>query len=153
MPPETQNSNPQTSEPEKQESPTQTSGDTEPSTQSTHPAYQPPVNGEKIQADNTPQIVPSAQNIKNKHYNKSGSKVIDFLIGFFAPGVVIYILSMIAPFLFTFFYVFIIAIIILIIAFFMIGRRYIAIGMLISCVVIPLIVFGSCMLMFANFKA
>jgi|GEM_PF-1476726 len=151
MPPENHDSNPQPTSPDKQPDQQGPVGDIEPPTQ---PAYQPPsLIDETMRPGDTKQASNPEQKSKNSYYKNGGHKVTDFLIGFFAPAVVIYILTIIAPFIYAFFYLIVIAIIILIIALFMIGRRYIAIGMIISCVVIPLIIFGSCLLMFANFKA
>ena len=99
--------------------------------------------------------------VKGDYYaGDAGKKVLDFCLGFFAPGIAEMVLAVPLVFLslmlnFEAFGLFFHILILILAIFFFIKfrktRRYISIGLLCS-VLIPLLLFGACMIIFVGFN-
>ena len=91
-------------------------------------------------------------NTTPNNYYKSGSKSIDFIIGFLGIIILLFALATSGAIFFngiTGLLILLLVMLFLIVLFFKIGRKFIAIG-IISVLIVGLLLFGSCLMMLSN---
>ena len=92
---------------------------------------------------------------KPNHYTSTGNKIIDFLLGFFGTIFLYYLTTIsnfwsVSPNSLMALFIPIIILVLLSILFFKIGRKFIAVG-IIAVSIIPVLLFGSCLLLLASY--